>query len=390
MANLPISVDDFRQQIRSLCPSCKICGFRSHSLIAHIREKHQMSAGQYRKTYADAELASPVAVELLRSLGKNPILVKEKTLADYLPSSAGARPLDQSRIDEWTKSLAWFKTPAGTEEFVPSANKNFKFGKNADMIVMSFATGRNLFVSGPTGCGKTEEIKQVFNRINIPIRRANMHGDVTYGTFIGSMKANATGTYFEYGLLPQAMRAGYPVLLDEIDFTPPNISSVLFPVLERDAELYIPETGEHIKPTKGFCVYATGNTGGKGDGDGSFTGTEVLNTAFLDRFSFKLKADYLSSADEAEMLTKAFPQYSKEFVRRAVAFAAEMRQAFKDGNCSFTWSTRKLLDFMEYVGILGVEVAMDVTLRNWLDKDDEPFVANLYKKVAMDKCPLKN
>lgn len=388
MATQPISVDDFRQQIRALCPTCKICGFRSHSIISHLREKHQLSAGQYRKTYPDAELASPLAVELLRSLGKNPVHAREKSIADYMPNGAGTKPLDQARINQWKATLAWFKVTKGTEEFIPSANSNFKFGKNADLIVMSFATGRNLFVSGPTGCGKTEEIKQVFNRLQIPIRRANMHGDVTYGTFVGSMKANATGTYFEYGLLPQAMREGYPVLLDEIDFTPPNISSVLFPVLERDSELYIPETGEHIKPTKGFCVYATGNTGGKGDGDGAFTGTEVLNTAFLDRFSFKLKADYMLAADESEMLTKAYPQYSKEFIRRVVSFASEMRQAFKDGNCAFTWSTRKLLDFMEYVGILGVEMAMDVTLRNWLDKDDEPFVANLYKKVAMDKCPL--
>lgn len=384
-----LTIDELRKQVRDHRPTCLECGHKAHSLISHLREAHSMSAGQYRKKYPDSILASPMVIELLRSLGKEPVNNPASKLSSMVPYFNKGAELDSVLLAEWKTKLSWFKAPPESHIYIPGQNPHFSFSANANIIAMAFAIGRNAFISGPTGCGKTEEVKQVFNRLGIPLRRANMHGDVTYGTFVGSMKANATGTYFEYGLLPHAMKHGYPILLDEVDFTPPNISSVLFPVLEKDAELFIPETGEHVKPTKGFCVYATGNTGGKGDGAGSFTGTEVLNTAFLDRFSFKLNADYMDSATEQKVVLATHPHMNKEFVKRAVAFATEIRVAFKNGDLAFTWSTRKLLDFMEFVESLGVAGALDVTLRNWLDKDDTPFVDNLYKKVALDKVAIK-
>lgn len=290
---------------------------------------------------------------------------------------------------DWKSKLQEFPVPVGSEEYIPSENPRFKFTDNAQSIVFGFVSGKNVFISGPTGCGKTDEAKQVFNRLGYPLRRANMHGDVTYGTFVGTMKANASGTYFDYGLLPKAMKAGYPVLLDEIDFTPANIASILFPVLERDSELFIPETGEHIKAAKGFCVIATGNTGGKGDSDGSFTGTEVLNTAFLDRFPIKLTAKYLPKEVEQGLIEDSSPGINPEFAKRVVALATEIRTAFLAGELAFTWSTRKVLDYVEFLPSMGSNRALDVTLRNWLDADDRPFVDTLLEKVALDKVSAK-
>ncbi len=39
-----------------------------------------------------------------------------------------------------------------------------------------------------------------------------------------------------------------------------------------------------MKPTNGFNVIATANTKGKGSDDGRFSGTNVINEAFLERF----------------------------------------------------------------------------------------------------------
>lgn len=380
-----ISIDEFRARVRSFRPKCQLCGHEAHSLVSHLRETHGLSAGQYKKKFPDAELASPIAIELLRNLGKEPSR-EGVPLASLLPKFLPTAGVTNQLFQDWKARLSWYTVPPGSEKYIPKENKNFHFTSNAQLILFGFATGRNVFISGPTGCGKTEEYKQVFNRLGFPLRRANMHGDVTYTTFVGTMKANAQGTYFDYGLLPNAMREGYPVLLDEIDFTPPNIASILFPVLEKDSELFIPETGEHIKPKKGFTILATGNTGGKGDNDGSFTGTEVLNTAFLDRFSLKLNATYLPEAVEEAVISDTHPHLDPNLVKVAVKFAKEIRTAFLGGDLAFTWSTRKILDFVEFLPVMGLEEALKVTLTNWLDKDDLPFVENLVKKVGLSNC----
>jgi len=348
--------------------------------VSHLRQAHNQSPGQYRKAFPDAEVASPIALELLRYLDRSPIRDPDVTLASVVNAFTSKEMTSDSFWKDLRAQLSWYSVPAGADQFIPEGNKLFRFTENAKFIVLGMASGKHVFISGPTGCGKTEEVRQVFSKLQIPIRRANMHGDVTYGTFIGAMKANTQGTYFDYGLLPQAMRAGYPILLDEIDFTPPNISSVLFPILEKGGELYIPETGEHIRPTRGFGVFATGNTGGKGDSNGSFTGTEVLNTAFLDRFSIKLSAKYMPPDAEVELLKQANQNLSKAYLEKVVKFANELRLAFANGDLSFTWSTRKVLDYIEFLAVMPPDDALDLTILNWLDKDDRPFVENLVKK----------
>lgn len=377
-----ISLDEFRAIIRDGRPVCKECGFTAHSLVSHLRDTHKLSPGQYVKKHPNCDVASPVAMELLRHIGKNPMR-DAPSLAELASKFSSSIVGTTAFVDTWKDKLKWYTPSKESMSFIQERNVHFKFTKNAPFLALAFEKGRNIFISGPTGCGKTEEVKQIFSALGFPVRRANMHGDVTYGTFVGSMKANAQGTYFDYGILPHAMKHGYPVLLDEIDFTPPNIASVLFPVLEKDSELYIPETGEHIKPAKGFMIFATGNTGGKGDGGGQYTGTEVMNSAFLDRFSMMVNADYLPPADEIDVVSKTHPTLKTEFIKRSVVFANELRTAFQQGDLSFTWSTRKVLDFMDFVEIMTPKEALDLTILNWLDKDDKPFVEGLLSKVGL-------
>lgn len=372
------TIDQFRQQVRSGMPTCKECGHQSHSLVAHLAEAHKMSAGQYRAKHPGAELVSPLVNEVLRAVGKTPF--PKNTSLESVVTLAGAGSSD-AFFDAIRASLK-VKYDASLTPLVPEV-QDFKFTENAELISMTLLTGRNYYVSGPTGCGKTEEVKQVLARLGIPTVRANMHGDVTYNSFVGMMKAGPSGTFFDEGLLPRAMRGGYPIILDEIDFTPPSISSVLFPVLEKDRVLYIAETGETLRPTKGFAVFATGNTGGKGDLDGVYTGTEVMNTAFLDRFPIKAKASYMSAADELALLTTEFPDLAEDVARKLVKLANEVRQAFMRNSLTITMSTRKLLDLAEWVKPLGLDKALQVTILNWVDGDDLNFVIEIMKRVGI-------
>ena len=53
-------------------------------------------------------------------------------------------------------------------------------------------------------------------------------------------------------------------------------------------------------------VVATANTKGKGSDDGRFIGTNVLNEAFLERFSITMEQEYPSNAIEKKILVKEF------------------------------------------------------------------------------------
>lgn len=384
MATNELTIDEFRDSVRKSRVECCICKHSAHSLVAHLREAHKLSPGQYRKQHPNAQVASPLAQELLRSVTRT---TRSSTVdlrteqQRFLSVVAGQTGSDA--LDSFASQLGWFAPDSALKEFIPRTNVNFEFTANAAHLAMAFLVGRNVFVSGPPGCGKTEEVQQVMSYLKIPCPRANMNGEVTYGSFVGMMKANSQGTYFQPGLLPRAMLGGYPLLLDEIDFTPPNIGAVLHPVLEKGRSLYISETGEHIVAKRGFMVFATGNTGGRGDQDGSFAGTEVLNSAFLDRFSVKLKADYLSQASEEALLRRSFPGISAGFCKRTAQFAQEVRAAVRTDSLSVNWSTRKVLDFAEFSLSIGSTAALDLTLYNWLDGEERNLVGALEKRVQL-------
>lgn len=267
---------------------------------------------------------------------------------------------------------------------IPTVNPNFYFDPIATRTIKTaLKLRRNLFISGPTGCGKTDLVRQVHAIIGKPILRVNMHGDVTSGTFLGKIDVKAGETIYTYGALPTAIQNGWTLLIDEIDYTPPHIAAVLNPVLERSGALYIPETNETIKPKSGFCVIATANSGGKGDGTGVYTGVEVLNTAFLDRFSLKINMDYLPFLEEAKMIEKRFPAAPRDQIAQILNVATEIRKAFQNQQLSITLSTRKVIEYFDLLGEgYSAREAVELVLINWLDDDDRNLVEAIVDRVG--------
>jgi cobaltochelatase CobS len=202
--------------------------------------------------------------------------------------------------------------------------------------------------------------------------------------FLGGMKLINNETIFIEGALPTAMRNGYVFLVDEISFLPPNLTAILNPIGEKNGKLYIPETSEWITPQPGFCIFATDNTGGKGDRTGNYTGTEVQNTATLDRFAFCLKMDYLPQDKELEMLVKRFPNQNTTEIEKMLTFARDIRSAFSRGELSITLSTRKLIKFFDQrENNFTIEEALNNTILSWLDEDDETLVKTMIDRLQL-------
>lgn len=374
-----IDLDTFRGKVDDTKVECMICHHKSHSLIKHLKDQHNQSAGQYKSQFPDARLASPIISELIRVLPR-----KGKT-NDNLSEFLGAFSNDSSVIPKEIAALMK-ESDASLAEFVPSRIPEFYFDPvMTKAMAWGVSKGLNIYIEGPTGCGKTELAIQTHAVAKRAIKRVNMNGDVTVANFIGKREVDPTrGTYYSYGSLPKAMKEGMTLLIDEIDYMPPSIAAVLNPVLESKRMLYLPETDETIYAKEGFAVIATGNTSGKGDGNGVYTGTEVLNTAMLDRFQVKLTASYLPDDKELKMLEARFPNADRRIASSLIKAANEIRASFLSGNMPYTVSTRKLIDILEMIGPFPIEQAVKLTILNWMDKDNQAVVAQI-----LDRCGIK-
>jgi midasin len=80
---------------------------------------------------------------------------------------------------------------------------------------------------------------------------------------LGSYISNVEGKLvFQEGLLVEAARKGYWVVLDELNLAPSEVLEALNRLLDDNRELFIPETQEIIKPHPHFQLFATQNPPG--------------------------------------------------------------------------------------------------------------------------------
>lgn len=377
---MTLTIDEFRARVDASTVECKLCDYRGHSLIDHLKNVHKQTAGQYRKSFESGKLASPIVTELMRRMNRVP--KSDEDLSRFIKAFE-PKPSVAEAFKNQAKLLP--STLPGFEYLIPKTEVDFYFPEEeTKLVVYALQSGDNIFNEGPTGCGKTELFFQVHAAMGRPIQRVNMNGDTTAANFIGKMEADpARGTFFKKGFLPICMEAGLPLLIDEIDYTPPQIAAILNPAMEKGRTIFLPETGEIIVAKPGFIVMGTANTGGKGDSGGIYTGTEVLNTAFLNRFGVKIKTDYLDQENEKQMLTNRFPHAPVDLITKMTKLAVEVRTSFKQGNISVVISTRTLISFFEMLPTLGQMIALKATFLNWLDDDDMNLVKAFMSRLGI-------
>ena len=134
-------------------------------------------------------------------------------------------------------------------------------------------------------CGKSDMIEKMAKAYEIPCVRINFSSGTSEGDLLGKFVIKNGETVFADGYIPLAMKNGWWVILDEVDYAQPEHISCLQAVLEGKALVNIKNEGEIVDPHARFRVFATANTKGRGDMTDSYNGTNFLNIAFLDRWT---------------------------------------------------------------------------------------------------------
>lgn len=242
------------------------------------------------------------------------------------------------------------------QAFVPDVDADYQFNTDNLRDILTFLVnhgGDGMFLSGPTGCGKTSLILQVAARLNWPVRRINANSRMELHEIVGSMslmpvKGGGTATVFRYGPLAQAMKEGSIFILDEMDTLQPDVANGLNAVLEGNPLVIADNGGEVIKAHPNFRFIATGNTTGMGDDSGAYAATQQQNLAFLDRF-WIVTVGYPSPEVEGAILESMFGDVIDKSIRTNMIKVANLvREQFvgtgsSGAMLSITFSTRTLI-----------------------------------------------
>ena len=260
-----------------------------------------------------------------------------------------------------------------TNQYIPKEQKIVGY-KNV-LNTLAFAVDKNLpaLIIGETGVGKTALIRHLANVTNNGFRRLNLNGQTTVDEFVGRTLLNKEGTYWQDGVLTDALRNGYWLLLDEINAALPEILFVLHSLLDDDRFIVIPENGgEIVRPHPNFRIFATMNPSGK------YTGTKDLNKAFLSRFPIILQLDYPEPEDEA-LILKSYSDIAENDALNLCKMAKDIRACYFKDEIDTIVSTRDLINCAKMSENIGMKQALELSVINRATKEDVKAISTVVR-----------
>ena len=239
-----------------------------------------------------------------------------------------------------------------------------------------------IFVTGLSGNGKTSMIREVCAKLKRDMIRINITVETDEDDLLGGFRLVNGETVWQDGPLVVAMKNGAVALIDEVDLASHKIMC-LQPIMEGQP-IYLKKINQLVTPVEGFNIVATANTKGKGSSDGRFMGTNILNEAFLDRFSATFYQEYPSVAHETKILKKQFSLYDiveDDFVDKLVKWADVIRKSFKEGAVEDIVTTRRLIDITKSFSIFKDKMKSVTMCLERFDDETRDSFADLYTKI---------
>ena len=245
------------------------------------------------------------------------------------------------------------------------------------------------YVTGLSGNGKTMMIEQICANEGRELVRANITKETDEDDLIGGFRLMDGKTVWQNGPVLVAMERGAVLLLDEVDLGDAKLMC-LQPVLEGKT-IYVKKINKVVTPAAGFNIIATANTKGKGSDDGRFIGTNVMNEAFLERFSITFEQEYPALKVEQKILNNVFADNgveAKDFADKLVQWADVIRKSFYEGAVSDIISTRRLVHIAQAYTIFSQDREKAIRLcLNRFDVDTKNSFLDLYMKLDDTLAP---
>jgi cobaltochelatase CobS len=228
--------------------------------------------------------------------------------------------------------------------YVPEKIKGFVWDKTLTRDIIEWLKEDNpdpIFLSGPTGCGKTSMGQNLFAAINMPAITITGTSSMEPDDIFTRMVLENGNTIIVKQMLLTAYEQGWGIIADEMDSWPPEVVLAMHRMWERQPITLI--DGTIVKPAAKNLMIATANTRGDGQGNDVYVATNILNLASLNRFE-KWHLDYPSHDIEVQILKNEFcANLTDDILNFMIKTAKDIRVAYQQGNCPGPISIRDLL-----------------------------------------------
>lgn len=254
--------------------------------------------------------------------------VAPKPAVEQLPEIKPVRVATLGQIFGVRGKLASTEIEVWNDPAAPALDPLFKFDLDAlHSAAVAIKRGRNVWLAGPAGTGKTEFVKNLCAGLGRAFIRVSFDSGAERYEFIGGERVKNGSTVYQEGVVLRGMqRPGAVILLDEVSFARPEYLSALHAPLEPDGAVTVPETGQVIRKAHGVCFFAADNSNGRGDFSGMYVGVREQNVAFVNRFAKTLVFSYLKPELESKVIA-ARAGCTVELAEVIVNFLTVCRQA---------------------------------------------------------------
>ncbi|KAJ1979967.1 AAA ATPase midasin [Dimargaris verticillata] len=208
-----------------------------------------------------------------------------------------------------------------------------------------------VLIQGPTSSGKTSMVEYLAHLSGHKFVRINNHEHTDIQEYLGTYVSQQGKLVFQEGILVQALRHGYWIVLDELNLAPSDVLEALNRLLDDNRELRIPETQEVVRPHPQFMLFATQNPAGL------YGGRKMLSRAFRNRF-VELHFDDIPESELETILSQRCqiaPSYGKRMVQvyrrlteqRQSTRLFETKHGFITLRDMFRWANRQAIGYQE-------------------------------------------
>lgn len=251
-----------------------------------------------------AQVAEQLGIPLIAGVWSAPAAPTAAPVVEAVPDVAIVKQSTLGAIFGIRGKYAATEVDVWNDPAAPTLDPLYKFdGEQLFSAVTAIKRGRNVWLAGPAGTGKTEFVKNLCAGLGRAFVRVSFDSGAERYEFIGGERVKNGTTVYQRGIVLRGFtRPGAVVLLDEVSFARPEYLSALHAPLEPEGVVTVPETGEVIAKAPGVVFFAADNSNGRGDYTGMYVGVREQNVAFVNRFARTIEFSYLDAASEAKVV----------------------------------------------------------------------------------------
>lgn len=326
------------------------CTFRSHSILDHLREVHDLSAEEYAEKHAGAATLSQRALDALDSLSS------VRRVAAPLPANLTVSMMSYTNIPVQASIPEDECLPLPEGYMFPTKGKAKDY---VDRVLMALLAGRSAFIWGEPGTGKDASVHAYSALTRRPVMMVTFRPGTDIGPWFYTRSITEKGTGWEYGHMWMALTEGvlgrdgkrYPVtvLLSDVDRADTSQAEWFRLILDSISGRILGPDGKMVTIFPGTNFICTSNTCGTGDPRGRMISSNPIDASIKTRLGRKIQAAYMHWDDEGKILRARFPLLNEKapdlFVQLGKATEA-LRNAIEREELYAEFDMRALCDIL--------------------------------------------